>query len=235
MDKTYFSKHIPVYVGEVGHDQKIPIIERINCMKDFMKEVTAPNRSCTALLHNDGTEGKFKYWNFRDIFNKEIYLKWNENEYIDTFIYGVQGKEYPLSEDFIKKNEVKIESIVGKNLLNESYKQKTWNAYQILSTTFYGSTPEKYKLVIELEKTGSEPILELAYEDLYLNWHNGTNTASLKNLKVKGGTLLNGPIKVKDNIVEISINEKLARELANCENVYISGNDILLKSVKVME
>ena len=235
LDKTYFSKHIPVYVGEVGHDQKIPIIERINCMKDFMKEVTAPNRSCTALLHNDGTEGKFRYWNFRDIFNKEIYLKWNENEYIDTFIYGVQGKEYPLSEDFIKKNEVKIESIVGKNLLNESYKQKTWNAYQILSTTFYGSTPEKYKLVIELEKTGSEPILELAYEDLYLNWHNGTNTASLKNLKVKGGTLLNGPIKVKDNIVEISINEKLARELANCENVYISGNDIILKSVKVME
>ena len=88
--------------------------------------------------------------------------------------------------------------------------------------------------MVELEKTGPEPIVELDYDDFDLNWHNAANTALLRNLKVKGGTF-DGNIKVKDNTVEITINEKLAKELANCENVYINGKDILLKSVMVME
>ena len=226
MDKYYFKKKIPVYVSEVGHSPISNIMERINSIRDFMAEVTKDSRSCAvSMMCNMSWD-----FNYFDATN----LEWHDTEYVDTILYSAQGKEYPLSTDFIKENEVKVESIVGKNLLNEPYELKDWNAYQIKSTTFYRSTPEKYRLVIELEKSGSEPILELAYHDLDLTWHNSNNTASLKNLKVKGGTF-DGNIKVKDNTVEITINEKLAKELANCENVYINGKDILLKSVMVME
>ncbi|MBR5032615.1 MAG: cellulase family glycosylhydrolase, partial [Treponema sp.] len=40
IDKCFFKKHIPFYVSEVNAPRQVPILERINMMKDFMAEVT---------------------------------------------------------------------------------------------------------------------------------------------------------------------------------------------------
>ena len=231
LDKTYFSKHIPVYLGETGQSRRTSVLERIKMINDIMTEVSKPNRSCAALLHIDGTlkdDGGF-FSNYYDSWK----LKWNDEEFVDAFVYGAQGKEYPLSADFIKKNEVKVESIVGKNLLPEPVEIKNWGAYKIKSS-FYGSTPEKYKLVIELEQTGSDPRLELAYTDFKDVWHNAPNTPSLKKMRIKGG-IMEGTIKVQSKKLVLSIDEDLAKELADGKGVFLNGQDIIVKSMKVVE
>lgn len=231
LDKTYFKKHVPVYLSEVcGGPLGIPVMERINCMKDFMAEVTKDGRSCNiTLLPADDYQNKtsdFDPWN----------IKWNEKpEYFDTIFYGAQGKEYPLSAEFIKNNETKVESIVGKNLLPEPVVRTgkvTWgNNYQIRSETFYRSTPAKYKIELKIEKTGADPFLQFAYTDVNYNWH---DTGTLKNLKVKGG-VIDGQIKVRSNTIILSIDEKLATELVNGEAIFLNGQNIIIKSMTVVE
>ena len=232
LDKKYFSKHIPVYLGETSQSRHTLILERIKMMKDIMAEVTKAGRSCAACFHSDGdiTGYSSPFFGYFDCWE----LKWYDEEFVDTFVYGASGKEYKLSDDFVKKNTVKIESIVGKELLQGPYEIKSWNAYRMKSSTFYGSTPTKYKLVIELEKTGSDPRLELAYIDFNGVWHNSANTPLLQSLKVKGGAY-DGNVLVNSDTVEITINEKLAKVLPNCDSVYLNGQNIILKSVKVVE
>ena len=171
---------------------------------------------------------------YYDSFN----LKWFDTEYIDTILYAAQGKEYPLSAEFIKNNETKVESIVGKNLLPEPVVRTgkvTWgNNYQIRSETFYRSTPAKYKIEFEIEKTGVDPFLHFAYFDINYNWHDGSNTPLLKKMRIKGG-VLQGTIKVQADTVVLEINEKLANELVNGEAVYLNGQNIIIKSMKVIE
>ena len=232
LDKKYFSKHIPVYLGETSQSRHTLILERIKMMKDIMAEVTKAGRSCAACFHSDGdlTGYSSPFFGYFDCWE----LKWYDEEFVDTFVYGASGKEYKLSDDFVKKNTVKIESIVGKELLQGPYEIKSWNAYRMKSSTFYDSTPAKYKLVIELEKTGSDPRLELAYIDFNGVWHNSANTPLLQSLKVKGGAY-DGNVLVNSDTVEITINEKLAKVLPNCDSVYLNGQNIILKSVKVVE
>ena len=232
LDKKYFSKHIPVYLGETSQSRHTLILERIKMMKDIMAEVTKAGRSCAACFHSDGdiTGYSSPFFGYFDCWE----LKWYDEEFVDTFVYGASGKEYKLSDDFVKKNTVKIESIVGKELLQGPYEIKSWNAYRMKSSTFYDSTPAKYKLVIELEKTGSDPKLELAYIDFNGVWHNSANTPLLQSLKVKGGAY-DGNVLVNSDTVEITINEKLAKVLPNCDSVYLNGQNIILKSVKVVE
>ncbi len=234
LDKVYFKKHIPVYVNEVGHIREIPILDRINAIKDFMSEVTKEGRSCSVLLHLDPIENKdavFGYYNSSS-------LKWFDSEYIDSLIYASQGKEYPLSADFIKKNEVKIESIVGKNLLEEPVARTgkvNWeNNYRMRSDTFYRSTPAKYKIEFEIEKTGVDPFLQFAYIDSKGNWHDGNNTPMLKKMRIKGG-IFQGIIKVQSKKLVLSIDEELATEFVNGDAVYLNGQDIIIKSMKVVE
>ncbi len=230
LDTKFFSKHIPVYVSEVSNIRSSPIMERINCIKDFMAEVSKPERSCAACFFIDsditGTSNFFGYYD-------SWKLKWYDQEYIDTFIYRAQGKDYPLSADFVKKNEVKKESIIGKNLLKEPIAGtgNWYDNYKIRSDTFYRSTPAKYKIEFKIERTGSNPLLRLAYVDLRGKFHN-TNT--LKNLKVKGG-LLEFDIKVQSDTVILSIDEKLAKEFVDGEALFLNGNDIIIKSMKVVE
>ena len=229
LDKVYFSMHIPVIVGEVGQSRRTPILERIRWIKDFMAEASKTNRSCTALLWIDGVlkdDGKF-FSGYYDSWK----LKWNDEEFVDTLIYGAQGKEYPLSDDFIKKNEVKVESIVGKNLLKEPIEMKNWDdgIYNIKSNDIARSTLAKYKLVLELEKTGSDPRLSFGYNDSRFNWH------AVKNVRVKGGVIEGESIKVKSKTVEIPVDENLAKQLEYTFGIYFNGKDIILKSIKVME
>ena len=231
-DKVYFSKHIPVYVSEIGQSRRTPILERINWIKDFMTEASKPNRSCAALLHIDGAlkdDGGF-FSGYYDSWK----LKWYDEEFVDTFIYGAQGKEYPLSADFIKENEVKVESVVGKKLVKKPVELKNWNGgYKITSNVLIRATPAKYKFVFELERTGSDSRLSLGYNDLRFNWHE--IVPMLKSSSVKGGVIEGTTIKVKAKTMEISVDEELAKQLESTIGIYPNGKDIIIKSMKVVE
>ena len=228
-DKTYFSKHIPVYVGEISNLRYSPIMERINCIKDFMAEVTKPDRSCTACFHNDGDiEGTANYFGYYDSWN----LKWYDEEYIDTFIYAAEGKVYPLSADFIKKNEVKFESIVGKNLLTEQKELKDWkNGFSLENEIFVRSVPAKYKFELEIEKKGSTPILMFGYHDK--NWK-FIDFSKRSDVKVTGAVKGNN-FEVRATTVTITINEELASLIEDSNCIWIDGQQIIIKSVKVVE
>ena len=228
LDKSYFSKKIPVYFSETGHGNKaVPIMEAINCMKDFMAEVSNPKRSCAVLLHdshNDETFYLYDKWE----------LQWFDTEYIDTVIYGAEGKEFPLSEDFIKKNEVKVESIVGKNLLEAPVEIRGEDGGAgIKGDVFVRSRPENYKLEFEVEKLSSKATIYLAYNDYKGNWNEVMTKSKVKLLK--GGSLDGAMIKVKDNTVVVSIDNATSCEFETGGELYILGEDIILKSVKVVE
>ena len=229
LDETYFSKHIPVYVGETGNLRYSPILERINCIKDIMAEVSKPGRSCAANIYVDGdTKGLYNYLGYYDTWEQ----KWYDTEYIDTFISGAEGKEYSLDEDFIKANEVKIESIVGKNLLEEPLDPDNWtNFAEISPDILYRSVPEKYKLELQIETTGSKPILQISFHDTMMNY----NDISTRDDVTATGAVKDGNFHVSSETVTITISEDLAVEFANAAMIYLGGQDIIIKSVKVVE
>ena len=229
LEKTYFKKHVPVYLSEVcGGPLGIPVMERINCMKDFMSEVTKGGRSCAITLHPaddyQTNSHDFDPWN----------IKWNEKpEYFDTIFYGAQGKEYPLSEEFIKNNETKIESIVGKNILKNPVEIKDWKAYKLPDSIFMRSVPAKYKIELEIEKAGSEPNFQLGCIDYLGKWK---SFIADPGLKVTGGTKNGGDcVNVKSDKIILSIDEKVAQEIQESGELYLSGKDIIVKSMKVVE
>ena len=196
-----------------------------------MTEVTNDNRSCSVNMwaspHNENGWGYYNNWTF----------EWYDTEFIDTLLYAAKGDEYSLKDDFIKANEVHFESIVGKNLLEAPVELKNWsnNPFKISSDTFYRSTPEEYKIEFEIERTGNNPELDFAYIDVQQNWHNADNTPLLANMLVEGGDL-QGNIKAKSDIITISIDEELAKEIVeNAWSVYLNGQDIIVKSMKVVE
>ena len=230
LDKSFFKKHVPVYISEVsGGPLGIPVLERINCMKDFMAEVTKKGRSCNITLHpaddyQNGTRD-LDVWN----------IKWKEQpEYFDTIFYGAQGKEYALSTDFIKKNEVKIPSIVGKNLLAEPVEITNWDkSYRIDPELLVRSVPPKYKLEFTIEKTGENAILQPGFNDENDKWH---DLVQEKNILVKGATIQDGwCIKVTNEVFTVSIDEKLAAALEASRGLNLNGQNIIIKSVKVVE
>ena len=228
LDKAYFSKKIPVYFSETGHPNKAtPIMEAINCMKDFMVEVSNPKRSCAVVLHDSHNSETFYLYD-------KWKLQWFDTEYIDTVIYGAEGKEFPLSEDFLKKNEVKVESIVGKNLLEAPVEIRGEDGGAgIKGDVFVRSRPENYKLEFEVEKLSSKATIYLAYNDYKGNWNEVMTKSKVKLLK--GGSLDGAMIKVKDNTVIVSIDNATSCEFETGGELYILGEDIILKSIKVVE
>lgn len=226
LDKYFFKKKIPVYFSEIGHPRTIPILERIKCIKDFMAEVRKPNRSCAVSLWDcfADYEGGTAY----DQHN----CKWIETEYVDSLLYVAQGKDYPLNDDFIKKNKVNVEGIVGKNLLSEPFNPNNWkDSYEINPNILVRSVPAKYKLELQIEKTGSEPILQVCFFDLKMKY----NDISTRNdVKVTGAVKRNN-FEVKSETVTITVNERLAAEFENADKIYLGGQDIIIKSVKVVE
>ena len=225
LDKVYFKKHIPVYVSEVGHIREIPILDRINAIKDFMSEVTKEGRSCSALLHLDPMENDmFGYYN-------SFSLKWFDTEYIDSLIYASQGKEYPLSEEFLKKNETKVESIVGKNLLKEPYDTKKWGSnYEIKSDTFVRSVPESYKLEFVIKKTGSSPTIQITWSDENYQWHKIPENSK----KLKGGSLADGNVKPSKTTFTVEIDSETANIIEGSNGLYLMGQDVIIQSMKVV-
>lgn len=231
-DKLYFSKHIPVYMSEGLHDRSIPVMERIDCLKVFFEEAKKPGRSCNVTMINDADYtckwNCFGYLSYQD-------FKWYEDEYVDTLIYGCEGKEYPLSDDFVKKNTIKIESIVGKNLISEPVVEKNFDdGFGIDSSVLVRSTPPKYKLEFEIETTGSDAIMQIGYNDPDLKW---CDLVQQKNVKIQGGTLKDGwciEIK-KSGTVSLTIDEKLAQVLEETGEIVINGRSLIVKSVKVVD
>ena len=227
LDKAYFSKHIPVYFSEIGIDTGSPIYERINCLKDLMAAVTNTKRSCGVTMmaapHNEDGWGYYNEWTF----------EWYDTEFIDTLLYAAQGKDFPLSADFIKKNEIKIVSIVGKNLLSENRELKDWkNGFTINPDTFVRSVPAKYKLEFQIEKTGSKPILQVGFTDFATSaWNDLANRSDVK----PTGAVKGNNFEVKSETVIIPISEELAAAIEDSYGLWLSGQDIIIKSVKVVE
>ena len=231
LDNAYFSKHIPVCISEIGTARSIPILERINCMKDFMEEVTNPNRSCSTMFHTDtDSKGEDWYHYYFDYWN----LKWFDAEYVDTYIYGANNKEFTLSDEFLKENEVKVESIVGKNLLKEPVEIRGEEGGAALKgNDFIRSRPDNYKLEIEVEKLSSKARIHLGYNTYKGVWTNvmARDKVSL----ISGGTLDDVMIMVEDDTVVVYIDNDTSCEFETGGELYILGEDIIINSVKVIE
>ena len=231
LDKAYFSKKIPVYISETGHPNKaLPIMEAINCMKDFMAEVSNPKRSCAVVMHDSHNKETFYLYDKWE-------LQWFDTEYIDTVLYGAEGKELSLSEDFLKENEVKVESIVGKNLLNMDPEVQVLyeegHKAALKGDWFIRSRPENYKLEFEVEIQGSNPTIYLAY-----NTYKGIWTEVMKKDKVSlisGGTLDDATIKVEAAKVVVYIDNETSCEFETGGELYVFSEDCILKSIKVLE
>ena len=230
LDKAFFKKHIPVILTETnGGPLTNPVLERINCMKDMMAESTKKGRSCAICVYwgedYKNHRADFDPWN----------LKWNaQPEYLNTIIYGAQGKEYPLSEEFLKKNEVIVPSIVGKNLLAEPVEIKNWDvSYRIDPELLVRSVPPKYKLEFTVETKDSNALLQPGFVDEDGKWH---DLVKEKNVSVKGAAIQDGwCIKVTNEVFTVSIDENLAAALEASNGIFLNGGNIIIKSVKVVE
>ena len=227
LDKAYFSKHIPVYISEMGTLRATHVLEKIYFINDFMAEVNKKGRSCGTVHHFDASPMGFRYYNRKT-------MEWEQSEYLDTYIYAAQGKKFPLSEDFIKKNEAKVPSIVGKNLLAAPVQIKDFdNSASINPDILIHSVPAKYKLEINVEKLAADSILQLGFADWEEKWHDFVKE---KNVTVKGGSIKDGwCILVKDQIVTLTVDEALAAELESAKGIFINGQNVIIKSVKVVE
>ena len=196
-------------------------------MKDLMAEVSKEGRS-VAITHHYDPNGWFTFCDFWD-------YKWFEDEYINTVLYGAQGKEYPLSEEFLKKNTVIVQSIVGKNLLSEPFEIKNWDAScRIDPELLVRSVPPKYKLEFTVEKTGPDSIMQIGYSDSKQVWH---ELVKQKNVRIQGASLKDGwCVAISKNCTfTLSIDENLAAALEASHGIILNGQNIIIKSVKVVE
>lgn len=231
LDERYFSNEIPVYISEIGASRKISILERINCMKDFMDEVTKSNRSCGTILHSDNdVNALYEFHCYYDCRK----LKWFDEEFLDTYIYGANNQEYVLSDEFIEEHEVEVESIVGKNLLKAPVEIRgTEGGVTLDGNRFVRSRPENYKLEFEVETISTKARIHLAYHDYKGNWVDlmGRENVSL----LQGGTLDDGMIMVTGTPVVVSIDNDTSCEFETGGSLYVLGEDIIIKSIKVVE
>ncbi len=232
LDKYYFSKKMPVYISETGNSRWTPIMDRIDCMKDFMAEVKKDGRSCAVTMQdNQDITGWIDLYGYYDKWN----LKWFDTEYIDTIIYAAEGKEFPLGAEFFKKNETKIESIVGKNLLTEDFDPKSWDAiYKINPDTFVRSVPESYKLEFVIKKIGSSPTIQLTWQDDDYHdyqWHKIPTNSK----KLKGGSLSDGNIRPSKTTFTVEIDAQTAKTIENSSGLFLMGQDVIIQSMKVVE
>lgn len=216
LKKTYFSKKIPVFITQGICETSVPVLERINCTQDLMNEITKNNYPCGLVVNTD--------LNFSE---DEV-----ESVYIESLLAAVQGKTYSLSEDFKKKNEVKIESVIGKNILDKEYEMRSWENECIINPdVLVRSTPKNFQLEFELEFVGHRPVFRFGYFDQDMNQFDGI---ALKNMTAKGGQLSKDIVIVKSETVVLTISEVVAKKLIDSRYMHVEGQDIILKSIKVL-
>lgn len=215
LKKTYFSKKIPVYITEGISEGSAPVLERIKCMKDLMTEITSNKYPCGLVVASALDFDKSE----------------TESVYIDSLLSAAQGKDYPLSEDFKKKNEVKIESVVGKNILDGEWEMRSWENECIINPdVLVNSTPKNYLLEFEFEFIGHKPVFRFGYFDQEMNQFDGV---ALKNMTANGGIITRDIITIKSEIVTLTISEVVAKKLTESSYIHIEGQEIIVKSVKV--
>ena len=101
---------------------------------------------------------------------------------------------------------------------------------------FVRSVPVKYKLEFQIEKTGSEPILQFGldgrefgrYRDFY-------DISKRSDVKVKGAVKGERDFFVKSETFTISISEELASIIESSESLCFNGQNMIIKSIKVVE
>ena len=137
-----------------------------------------------------------------------------------------------MSAEFLKKNETKVESIVGKNLLEEPFDTKKWSVnYEIKADTFVRSVPESYKLEFVIKKTGSSPIIMITWSDENYQWHKIPGTAK----KIKGGTLADGNVRPSKTKFTVEIDSETAKIIENSNGLFLMGQDAIIQSMTVVE
>ena len=129
---------------------------------------------------------------------------------------------------------MRVSSIVGKNLLETPVELKNWdNSASINPETLIRSVPAKYTFELTVEKTSPEAVLQFSFENSDGNWHDIVNE---KNVSIKGGTVKDGwCIAINDETLLVTIDEALAIELECAKGIFLNGQGIILKSVKVVE
>ena len=111
---------------------------------------------------------------------------------------------------------------------------KNWDvSYRIDPELLVRSVPPKYKFEFTVESTGSNAILQVGFSDNNGNWH---DLVKEKNVVVKGAAIQDGScIKVTNEVFTISIDEELAVTLEGSQGIFLNGQNIIIKSVKVVE
>lgn len=258
LDQKFFANRIPVAITETGCSRHTNIVERIYCMSDFMTEAKKQGRSCTVTLHDNcdytGYDSSGNQSDFYGYFNKKE-LTWNDSEYIDTVIVMANGKPCPVDEDFINKNKIEYESLVGKEILEEPFNMGYWIFKSFKPDVFAKRIPEKIKLQLVFTKL---PMEERNENDkscsFHLQYPRVLQSISLVNSQeqVNGGKYFEDPDQSK-NIKQISLDDSkyteknivddyrvivsLSKEDTQnieCYGLYIQGGNMILKSLKVL-
>ena len=234
LDKAFFKKKIPVAFTETGCPRHTNILERIYCMTDFINEVNKKGRSCSITLHvNSDINCVSDGFGYLD----EETLKWYDDEFIDTLLNLAARRENKLSDEFIKNNELKVESIVGKELLKEDAVFDNWSlTKEFSSNTYCKSVPETYKIQFEYETIpgATENLLGFYYSlpENNFEWKPLANSNGLK-----GGTVTSDGCNINLNgsgTLILTIDKKSAQILEGYDS-YIIGTGFILKSMKVVE
>ena len=90
----------------------------------------------------------------------------------------------------------------------------------------------QYKLEFQIEKTGSKPILQVGFT--------GSRDGSWNDLATRSDVKVTGAVKgnnfeVKSETVTLTVSEKLSSLIESSNGLSLNGQQIIIKSVKVVE
>ena len=145
----------------------------------------------------------------------------SEEAWVEKVANDIHFAGYTISQETKKESKAFIQAV---------WKQI---AAALNGNLFISSRPENYKLEFEVEKLSSKARIHLAYNDYKGSWNDVMARPKVRLLK--GGSLDNVMIMVKDDTVVVSIDNDTSCEFETGGELYILGEDIIIKSVKVVE
>lgn len=242
-DKAFFNKHIPIAVTEFGCSCWTPLVERMECAKDFMTEVTKSGRSCVITMHEDSNHNIYDNFGY---LNKTTNT-WYENEFVDLLIKMAANENISSEEKFIKDNKIKYDSLVGKNLLeNAPVDMGYWTTYlRFNGDKFAKKIPEKFTLEIKYRIPSKLPSntpwcdIQVKYPDRNWNTISYTNSSN-----VSGGTyhddgkgnfsisLTNKPSS--SGTILIKFDKEMSKTM-ECYGIVFQAGNVILDSVIIRE
>lgn len=152
-DEVCFKKNIPLAITETGCSRWTPLVDRMECMKDLMTEVTKDGRNCMVSIHENCSYDTYDNFGY---FNKQTNT-WYDSEYIDLIIKMAAKQDTSKEDKYIEDNKTKVELLTGKNLLEEFKKNPpvnlgNWNnEIGFKDDDFANRLPETFKLEIKYE------------------------------------------------------------------------------------